>query len=155
MSINSNFCTKNSLTQKGTNWTLFQDFKSDFFYQNQHFKKNISLLYLFAQYKELYFTHFLYINIGRYMLYTQQYKGTMEEISINRTFNSLQDTITSSQTSLVAKLVKNLPSMQETLVQFLGWADPLEKGKATPSSILAWRIPWTGQSMGSQRIRHS
>ena len=45
--------------------------------------------------------------------------------------------------SLVAQLVKNLPVMQETWVQSLGWEDPLEKGKATHSSILAWRIPWT------------
>ena len=45
--------------------------------------------------------------------------------------------------SLIAQLVKNLPAMQETLVQFLGWEDPLEKGKATHSSVLAWRIPWT------------
>ena len=45
--------------------------------------------------------------------------------------------------SLIAQLVKNLPSMQEILVQFLGWEDSLEKGKATHSSILAWRIPWT------------
>ena len=44
--------------------------------------------------------------------------------------------------SLIAQLVKNLPAMQETLVQFLSWEDPLEKGKATHSSILAWRIPW-------------
>ena len=43
--------------------------------------------------------------------------------------------------SLVAQLVKNLPVIQETLVRFLGWDDPLEKGKATPSRILAWRIP--------------
>ena len=42
--------------------------------------------------------------------------------------------------SLVAQLVKNLPTMRETWVQFLGWEDPLEKGKATHSSILAWRI---------------
>ena len=55
--------------------------------------------------------------------------------------------------SLVAKLVKNPPAMQETLVQFLGWGDPLEKGQATHSSILAQRIPWTAQSMGSQRVR--
>ena len=41
---------------------------------------------------------------------------------------------------LIAQLVKNLPAMQETLVRFLGWEDPLEKGKATHSSILAWRI---------------
>ena len=45
--------------------------------------------------------------------------------------------------SLVAQLVKNLPAMWETWVQSLGWEDPLEKGKATQSSILAWRIPWT------------
>ena len=44
--------------------------------------------------------------------------------------------------SLVAQLVKNLPVMWEKWVQFLGWEDPLEKGKATHSSILAWRIPW-------------
>ena len=45
--------------------------------------------------------------------------------------------------SLLAQLVKNLPAMQETWVWSLGWKDPLEKGKATLSSILAWRIPWT------------
>ena len=45
--------------------------------------------------------------------------------------------------SLVAQLVKNLPTMRETWVQSLDWEDPLEKGKATHSSILAWRIPWT------------
>ena len=45
--------------------------------------------------------------------------------------------------SLVAQLVKNLPAMGETWVQSLGWKDLLEKEKATYSSILAWRIPWT------------
>ena len=45
--------------------------------------------------------------------------------------------------SLVAQLVKNLPAMQETWVQSMGWEDPLGKGKATFSSILACRIPWT------------
>ena len=45
--------------------------------------------------------------------------------------------------SLVAQMVKNLPAMLETWVQSLGWEDPLEKGTATHSSILAWRIPWT------------
>ena len=44
---------------------------------------------------------------------------------------------------LVAQLVKNLPAVQETQVQFLGWEDPLEKEMATQSSILAWEIPWT------------
>ena len=45
--------------------------------------------------------------------------------------------------SLVAQLVKNLPTMKETWVQSLGWEDSLKKGKATHSCILAWRIPWT------------
>ena len=45
--------------------------------------------------------------------------------------------------SLIVQLVKNPPAVQETLVPFLGQEDPLEKGKATHSSILAWRIPWT------------
>ena len=48
-----------------------------------------------------------------------------------------------SWASLVAQLVKNLPVMWETLVQSLRRENPLEKGKATHSSILAWRIPWT------------
>ena len=60
-----------------------------------------------------------------------------------------------SRASLVAQLVKNLSTVQETWVRFLGWEDPLEKEIATHSSILAWRIPWTEepgrlQSMGSQ-----
>ena len=61
--------------------------------------------------------------------------------------------------SLVAQKVKNLPAMQETWVQSLGREDPLEKGMATHSSILAWRIPWTKepgglQFMGLQRVGH-
>ena len=48
--------------------------------------------------------------------------------------------------SLVAELVKNPPAMRETWVRSLGWEDPLEKGKATHSNVLAWRIPWTIQS---------
>ena len=59
------------------------------------------------------------------------------------------------QASLVAQLVKNLPAVRETWVRSLGWEDPLEKGKATHSSILAWRIPWTVQSLGSQRVGHN
>ena len=56
-------------------------------------------------------------------------------------------------------MVKNLPAMQETQVRSLSQEDPLEKGMATHSSILAWRIPWTEepgmlQSMGSQRVGH-
>ena len=61
--------------------------------------------------------------------------------------------------SLVAQLVKNPPAMRETWVQSLGWEDHLEKGKATHSSILAWRIPWTEepgalQSLGLQGVGH-
>jgi len=55
--------------------------------------------------------------------------------------------------SPVAQNVNNLPAMQKTQVQSLGWKDPLEREMATHSSILAWRIPWTeerGGSMGSQ-----
>ena len=59
-----------------------------------------------------------------------------------------------SWASLVAQLVKNPPAMRETWVWSLGWEDPLEKGKATHSTILAWRIPWIIQSMGLQRVRH-
>ena len=56
-------------------------------------------------------------------------------------------------------MVKNLPAMQETQVQSLGWEDPLEEGMATRSSILAWEIPWTEdpgglQSTGSQGVGH-
>ena len=49
--------------------------------------------------------------------------------------------------SLVAQTGKNPPAMQETWVQSPGWEDPLEKGMATHSSILAWRIPWTSRSL--------
>ena len=49
---------------------------------------------------------------------------------------------------------KNLPAMQGTWVRSLSWEDPLEKGKATHFSILAWRIPWTVQSMELETVRH-
>ena len=59
----------------------------------------------------------------------------------------------------MAQAVKNPPAMGEIQVQSLGWEDPLEKGIATHSTILAWRIPWTEesgglQSIGLQRDRH-
>ena len=59
-----------------------------------------------------------------------------------------QFTSAESPKLLVAQLVKNPPAMQETWVWSLGWEGPLEKGKDTYSSTLAWRIPWTIQSMG-------
>ena len=52
----------------------------------------------------------------------------------------------------MAQTGKNLPAMQETQVQSLGWDDPLEKGMAIHSSILAWRIPWTEEPGGLQSI---
>ena len=63
-------------------------------------------------------------------------------------------------TGTVAQEVKNPPAMWEAWVGSLGWEDPLEKGMATQSSILAWRIPWREepgglQSMGSQRVGHN
>ena len=62
--------------------------------------------------------------------------------------------------SLVAQMVKNLPAMQKTWVQFLGLEDSLEEGMATKASILAWKIPWIEdpgglQSMGSQGVGHN
>ena len=61
--------------------------------------------------------------------------------------------------SLVAQMIKHLPAMWETRVQFLGWEDALEKEMAAHSSILAWKIQWTVEpgrlpSMGSQRVGH-
>ena len=61
---------------------------------------------------------------------------------------------------MVAQTVKNLPAIQESWVQSLGWEDPLEEGVAPHSSVLAWRIPWTEEPCGlpfivSQRVGHS
>ena len=58
-----------------------------------------------------------------------------------------------SWASLVAQMVKNPSTVQESWVRSLGWEDPLEKKKSTHSTILTWAIPWTIQSMGSQRVR--
>ena len=74
-------------------------------------------------------------------------------------FLSLKTRI-SVRTSLIAQLVKNPPAMRETWIRSLGWDDPLEKGIATYSSVLAWRIPWTEepgrlQFVRSQRVRHN
>ena len=70
-----------------------------------------------------------------------------------------QNTGASTWASLVAQSVKNLPAMWQTWVWSLGWEDPLERGMATYSNILAWRIPWIEdpgrlQSMGLQRVGH-
>ena len=57
-----------------------------------------------------------------------------------------------SWVSLVAQLVKNPPEIRETWVRSLGWEDSLEKGKASHSTILAWRIPGSVQSMGLKKV---
>ena len=69
----------------------------------------------------------------------------MPKLSVQRVFNSVR-------ASLVAQTVKNMSAMQETQVRSLGQEDPLEKGMATYSSILAWRIPWTEEPGGLQSI---
>ena len=76
-------------------------------------------------------------------------KRRAEQVIIPSQVGSLAWT---SNLSLVAQLVKNLPAMWETSVPSLAWEDPLEKWKATYSSLLAWRIPWTVWSMVSQRV---
>ena len=65
---------------------------------------------------------------------------------------SFGDRSSMERASLVGQLVKNPPVMQETWVRSLGWEDPLEKGKATHSTIPAWRIPWTVESLRLQRV---
>ena len=74
-------------------------------------------------------------------------------------FNFLQPSSDTTGTSLVAQMVKRLPTVRETWVRSLDQEDPLEKEKAAHSSTLAWKIPWTEehsrlQSMGSQRVGH-
>ena len=78
-------------------------------------------------------------------------------ISISKNFP--QFVVFYTVTSLVAQMVKHLPTMRETWVRSLGWEDLLEKEMAPYSSTLAWKIPWVEepgrlQSMGSQRVRH-
>ena len=68
---------------------------------------------------------------------------------------SFHPVLNSLRASLVAQLVNNLPARQETPGRFLGWEDLLEKGKATHSSILAWRIPWTVHGVAKSQTRLS
>ena len=83
------------------------------------------------------------------------YYGTFQKLVLKKKKKKKTCTITQLQNlsslfwaSLVTQLVKNPPEMQETWVLPLGWQDPLEKGTATHSSILAWRIPWTEEPGG-------
>ena len=78
-----------------------------------------------------------------FFLWKQQFKSVMVLVLLVGCFHN---------SSLVVQMVKNLPEMQETWVWSLGWEDPLEKGMATHSSILAWRIPWTKEPGGLQSM---
>ena len=80
--------------------------------------------------------------------------GPSRVSTINSVDQHLFSTCYVSGVSLIALLLKNLPAVQETRGRFLGWEDPLEKGTATHSSILSWRIPRSVQSMGSQTVGH-
>ena len=95
-----------------------------------------------------------------YILTLRIKKLLENKIKINTIYNSLKNIkYIGIRASLVAWMVKHLPTMWETRVRSLGQEDPLEKEMATHSSIHAWKIPWTEepgglQSMGSQRVRH-
>ena len=83
-----------------------------------------------------------------------------KHIETNSTITEIKNILEGiNRASLVAQMLKRLPTMWETWDQSLGWEDLLEKGMATHSSILAWKIPWMVepgrlQSMGSQRVRY-
>ena len=110
----------------------------------------------------LYFAVYIYVKLNHFAVHlkpTQHCKSTIPPYKIKVKFKKLTANLLSLDVSLVAQTVKNLPAMQETQVQSLGQEDPLEKGMATHSSILGWRIPRTEeygglQSMGLQRVRH-
>ena len=75
------------------------------------------------------------------------------KIKLGKQFHSQQSSkILVQRASLVAQIIKNWLASQETRVQSLGWEDPLKKGMATHSSILAWRTPWTDNTGGLQSI---
>ena len=86
--------------------------------------------------KSLFFIHLAWA-FGVSLTCIDLCESILRWLKMNKNFYAL------IRASLIAQLVKNLPAMQETWDRSLGWEDPLEKGKATHSSILAWRIPWT------------
>ena len=146
-------------TVRRSNWSILKEIDSEY-----------SLEGLMLKLKLQYFGHLIQrdnslekiLMLGRASLIAQLVKNTpaMQETpglipgSGKSAGEGIGYSLQYSWASLVAQLVKNLPAMQETWIQSLGWEDPLEKGKATHSSILAWRIPWTVKSTGSQRVGH-
>ena len=101
------------------------------------------LLYIYIRYKYgLYYTFSIVaqnFNNKMYSLYQYYYQTCLIYLHYHNSYLCSMKL----WVSLVAQLVKNLPAMWETWVRSLGWEDPLEEGKSTHSSILAWRIPWT------------
>ena len=93
-----------------------------------------------------------WLNLRTYLQERQE--ASVWSLSQENPLKKEMATCSSILTPLEAQLVKNPPAMWETWVWSLGWEDPLKKEMATDSSILAWRIPWTAQSMGSQRVGH-
>ena len=88
------------------------------------------------------------------MVQTVKAKSSEELVIMSHDEQDFTVKFSLNRASLVAQLVKNPPAVQETWVASLGWEDPLEKGKATHSRILAWRTPWAVESVGSQRVGH-
>ena len=96
------------------------------------------------------------IQIPHAFLYTKNEKSEREiKETVPFIISTKRIKFLSLRTALVAQLVKNLPAVQETWAWSLIWEDPLEKRKATHSSILTWRILWAVQSMGLQRVGHN
>ena len=103
------------------------------------------------------FTFFIVSRQSRCSMNTYMFRQWINEKNVsnekkilvkqNKRINGIKD-------SLVAQSVKNQPAKQETWVQSLGWKDPLEKGMATHSSILAWRIQWTTSLVGYSPWNH-
>ena len=90
----------------------------------------------------LYFFLFLLLSVYVCVMHTHSYTHVSKAGQENKPWLRIRKYTTFSGET-VAQLVKNLPAILETWIQFLGWEDPLEKGKATHSNILAWRIQWT------------
>ena len=84
----------------------------------------------------------LYSSVGKESTFNAWDPGSIPELG-GSAGEGIGYSLQYSRASLVGQLIKNLSTMRETWVRSLDWEDPLEKGKATHSSILAWRIPWT------------
>ena len=98
----------------------------------------------YMDWSKLYFCGFFNIDMQLRKYQISEQTDSVEGNPISPTFDKTRkQCVLAASASLVAQLVKNPPAMQETWAWSLGWEDPLEKGKATHSSILAWRIPRT------------